>query len=381
MIPTVTICSENLIQEKKWVSQLSLALREFGGIQASCYCETLEYGQTLLIDASMKHLEQFIQKIDRQGKVIFLIVEERSGLPSLWIEGKVDDVLIVPFRALEVFSKLRHYEQILMWNEVAKLSESITGLFGQLREDFQLTERLQKRSQPKRFPRIKGFQVVSRYFSGTKPGGDYFDLAETQDKSHLSLILTHSTSYGLSSAVLTALMRVAMKLTLDRLGANGAVSDIVRRIYEELAVALNEKDQLSIFYGAIHRRERVLRFLNHGDALVYYAYSGQDFVRLPRQGKVLTQASLSLGSEVKMSLDDKGRLVLLSFGFVEAIGSEDKIHEILNEFREREPVDLLNELAFRTKSNLKGEDDLPAQDCTALVLDVDEQLICLTKQE
>jgi serine phosphatase RsbU (regulator of sigma subunit) len=378
----LTVCAENLSKESFWVEQLRKVLESFDEIRIDLASKSQDLGQAVFVDFSMKNVEKFIEKIDRKGRAIFLIISESNSLPILWKEGKVDDVVIAPFRTLEILSKLRYYDQILMWNEVAELNASISGVLKKLQEDLQLTERLQKENLPKRFPNIKGFKVASRYFAGGRPGGDYFDLAESKDKALLSLILTHSTSYGLSNAVLTALMRVTMKLTLEQMAEDGATAEVVRRIYDELTLTLGEKDQLSFFYGTIHRQDHSLRFLNLGNTQVYYAQAQGEFERLPQQGKAISKSARSFEKEAKIQLETDGRLVLLSYGFVEALGGEQPIRNILNRFREKDATDLLNELAFKMKSKLEEEDGgIPLQDCTTLILDVDNRVIRLTKQE
>src|SRR2546430_7658660 len=52
--------------------------------------------------------------------------------PKLWLEEKVDDVLVHPFRALDVLGKLRNYQQILKWDEVARLNSSFKEVLERL---------------------------------------------------------------------------------------------------------------------------------------------------------------------------------------------------------------------------------------------------------
>jgi hypothetical protein len=49
---------------------------------------------------------------------------------------------------------------------------------------------------------------------------------------------------------------------------------------------------------------------------------------------------------------------------------------LLETFKEREAKDLLNELAFGIKSRLANpKEDLPSQDCTGMVMDLDPKVI------
>ena len=71
-----------------------------------------------------------------------------------------------------------------------------------------------------------------------------------------------------------------------------------------------------------------------------------------------------------------GRVVILSDGFLESLGGTPEALLLLENFKERKGADLLNELAFGIKSRLSNpKEDLPAQDCTAMVLDLDPRVI------
>ena len=49
--------------------------------------------------------------------------------------------------------------------------------------------------------------------------------------------------------------------------------------------------------------------------------------------------------------------------------------EELAEFRKKEAADLLNEFVFQVKSKFTEPDDLPSQDCTGTVFDIDSKII------
>jgi len=381
----ITVCADNEKREKKIATELAVAFPSaIGKFEVNCGSDVRELGHAVFIDHSIKNLDRFLEKIDRRGRALFLIVEDNStnqvGLPPQLEDGRVDDVVISPFRPLELLSKIRQYEQILMWSEVAEINASISDLTVRLQEDLKLAERLQKSKIPKRFPNVKGFKVDSRYFAGLRPGGDFFDIAESKDKSHLSMILSHSTSYGLSSAVLTALMRVTLKLTLESIGKDGAISEVVRQVKDELSLTLREQDKLSLFYGTYHIRNRVLRYLNLGEALVFYANPEKSFESLPQHGRAISiDSPAEPRTESIIQLEPTGRLAFLSYGIVESLGGREKMHEILNRFRQIPPADLLNELSYRMKSKLT--EGMPSQDCTMMILDVDTHVLQMTRRE
>jgi serine phosphatase RsbU (regulator of sigma subunit) len=262
-----------------------------------------------------------------------------------------------------------------MWEEVSHLNASFSGLIERLQQDLKLAERLQKSKSPVRFPEVKGFKVTSRYLAGMKSGGDHLDLAESKTGSQLSLVLADSSSYGLSSSLLSVLMRVAMKLSQEEVRS---CEDTVRRIYEELLLMLNDKDKLSLFYGIVSRKDYCLRYVNLGTSCAFYAQPGQDFRSLPSQGAQITRASSGLPAQDfqrELPLDPNGRLALISDGFLEVMGGEAEVLKALNQYRDAESADFLNELVFQLKSKFNEPDDLPAQDCTAVLLDVDARIL------
>ena len=115
-----------------------------------------------------------------------------------------------------------------------------------------------------------------------------------------------------------------------------------------------------------------------GNSRAFHAPEGQPFRELARQGEPITRAKL-LGQPVEgeLQLHSNDRLVLLSDGFVDAAGGPEGALALLNQFRSKEALDAVNEFTFRVKQKFSSPDDLPAQDCSILVADVDVQTLRL----
>jgi serine phosphatase RsbU (regulator of sigma subunit) len=270
-----------------------------------------------------------------------------------------------------------------MMKEIHEINLTFSGLLEKLGEDLDLAERLQKARLPKRFPKLKGFRVSSRYLAGMKSGGDYFDLAESRDGKNLGIVLSHSSTYGLSSAFLSLLMRVAVKISAEQLGISGSVSLAIQKIHEELLLVLKEKDTLSLIYGSILRSERIFRYVNLGESLIFLSQSlDSEFEELPSHGPSFSKGLPSFtGEESVVQLDPDSRLVMISGGAVEGLGGKSVLLSLLNRFRKKEPADFLNEVGFQIKSKLQSDDDMPEKDCTAILVDADSRVFKLTKRE
>jgi hypothetical protein len=113
-----------------------------------------------------------------------------------------------------------------------------------------------------------------------------------------------------------------------------------------------------------------------GSSRAFYAPHDSGFSVLKFHEGPITQVSGSLAlQENEVLLAPKSRLVLVSDGFIEATGGDASMIQLLEKFREVQAKDLLNELAFRVKSQGQATEDMPAQDCTALVFDADPKLM------
>lgn len=374
MILKLTVMAESAETERELTRELAEAFGSSSEMEIRGFSEHRELGQIIFVDEALPGLSQRLEALDRKGRAIFLIMKDGNRIPAVLIDRKVDDVLVRPFRAVEALSKLSHYQQILMWDEVHRLNATFSDQIERLKEDVQLAESLQKSKLPVRFPEIKGFKVTSRYLAGMRSGGDHLDLAEARESNQLSIVLSDSSSYGLSSAVLSALMRVAVKLSS---GEARSAYETVKRVQEELAATLKEKDKLSLFYGILSRKDYRLKFLNLGTSSAYHAPVGRGFKHLEAQGGALTRdGGFPQLTESEIALQPEDRLVLVSDGFLDAVGGPERMTEFLDQYRKKEAADLLNDLVFKIKSKLSAE-DLPEQDCTAAVFDVDARLIKL----
>lgn len=335
-------------------------------------------GSILVLDSELPDLANLLATEERKGRSIWLRIPDGSELPEVFVSGKVDDLLIHPIRPLELLGKLKHHEHLRITEEVLSLQSALGKVMSNLKSDLGVLERLQKARLPVRFPDVKGFEIVSRYLAGEKSGGDYFDLAESEDGQQLAILVTDSSSYGLSSAVLSAVVRVVSRVSAEQVRS---VREMVRSFYEELLMPLGPQDRLSIFYGTLSRKDYILRYLTLGSVRVFYRGPQKNFVELPAQGGPLSQGSRNSLSgnaiqEGRLDWAPGGRLVILSDGFLEALGGSEQARELMERFKDRKGVDLLNELAYGIKSRLENpKEDLPAQDCTGMVMDLDGRVI------
>ena len=384
----LTIHAGTPAREEWWARKMLKALAGLDENAGEKYClesggaPDAEPGQVVFVEAAMKNLEKTLGVFKQDGRVIVLLSRDNKCATRAFRQPLADDVLVAPLRPLELVTKLKLYARLLAWSELKDLNASFAGILARFREDLALTERLQIGRLPVRFEKIPGFRVTSRYLAGVRPGGDYFDLAESRHGSQLSIVATDASTYGMSSAVLSALVSVSLKLTADEVRS---CVDTVRSIHREMIATLGEKDRLALFYATVSRKDYKMRYLNLGSFGVFHAPAGSGFRRLQPQGGPLARVSsmgLAQVKEVEVALNPDDRIVLLSDGYVEAIAGpgieqEASVLDLLNRFREKDPKELTNELTFLVKKTLLPEDELPNQDCTALIFDGESKIIRL----
>ena len=176
----LTVVASDARKEKKWVREIKTIL-DGTSISVIAASQEPDPGHIVFVDNGMKSRESYLKNLNRKGRAVFLVTDQKAPFPKAIDQGFADDVVVYPFRKLDVVGKVRSFHQILTWHELTELNHSFTEITEKLREDLSLAERLQKAGLPKRFPNIRGFQVSSRYLAGMKSGGDFFDLAESEE--------------------------------------------------------------------------------------------------------------------------------------------------------------------------------------------------------
>lgn len=382
----ISVLSENPAQEIALARELSAICPS--GVEAVSFQTEAKIGAIVLIDGTTdgvrisESVKKHVDQLDRRGRAIYLAVTDKLHSTPLLETGWVDDVLVFPFRRLELRSRLKTLQQILMWEEVHHLNASVSQAIEGLKEDLKLAERLQKRRLPTRFA-MKGFQIQNRYFAGMKSGGDFFDLAESSDGQTVNVVMTDASSYGLSSAILAVLTRLAARLTLEEKSSS---SKTVSVIYQDLIATLSEKDHLSLLFGRIDKRRMEFSYCSFGSISIFHAERDKPWKRLPATGTALKLSSTDAaiqGKETRVTLEPGDRLLCLSDGYSDAVGGDDVLEAFLSSQVQKDGAELLNEFTYQLKKKLPSTDPetepMPEQDCSAIWMEVEAKTIRLAR--
>jgi hypothetical protein len=367
------VLASNIQVEMQWVSEIKSFQRRGGNaIGNEVHSFHDQICTIVLVDTRRKGWQSIISDLDRDGKSILLVIEESEFVPSATDLELVDDVLVYPFRMAELLSKYRgHHERALQ----ADLIEETILAHGDLQAANEVLERIVHAKTPKRFEGIKGVQIMSRHMSGLKPGGDYFDVFESERKDFVNILLCDSSSYGLSSALLGMMLSSAARIASD---AKMSTADWIKAIYEELKTTLGEKEHLSIFFGRINRVDFSLHYQLFGSIEAFVVEKGGECHSLEKHGgRISAMNAPEEGFEKVIHLSPKDRIVLLSDGFVNGVGGEFYLQKVFHQKLEQEPFHLINELSYQIKSKLIPGETFPGEDCSAIVIDVESRVLRL----
>jgi hypothetical protein len=348
-----------------------------------------------LIDCALENLGGLIGKVDifllnDESAIRFLgtrseeawpsvvvTARESDPLPASFRQGLVEDLLVLPPRALDLERMVRTHELMKALHELEDSTHGTGELVRKLQEDIILAQKIQRRLIREKFAPLGPLSVKSKYWCGLKSGGDYFDVFELPGSTHAGLILADSSSYALSTSLIGCLVQFSIHLSGSDFTEPGRV---VEALFGKLREGMKEKDRLSLLYGFIDRKTYEFRFVSCGG--VYLAQRGRDGkVEWAARG---TNPPLALGAQVpetnSLHLQPGDRLLACTDGWGEAL--EEPVVGLMEGIlkQDSDSQDLMNELAFRLRRKLEKESDetdraegefpMPPQDCSVLLLDL-----------
>src|SRR6185437_8576348 len=116
---SLTVFAKNAETEEGIAAELKASVGALANLE---FLRAPELGQIVLVDEDYPALLEFLAEIerngDRRGRAVFLVLPDIGEAPEEFLSGRVDDVLVRPFRSLEILSKIRNCQHILMWDEI-----------------------------------------------------------------------------------------------------------------------------------------------------------------------------------------------------------------------------------------------------------------------
>jgi sigma-B regulation protein RsbU (phosphoserine phosphatase) len=267
--------------------------------------------------------------------------------------------------------QLRHAYLLSRFPEIINANKSLAALIESLEEDIKITRRIQKTLIPEKFRQPQGLKVTHKYLAGIKSGGDYLDFFEFDDKTHVGILMSDSSGYGLSSAFLSVILRLAMKLSKNE---TRSPSQTVMKIFEELQLTMKPKENLSVFYGILNLKTFELTYTSTGSIRLFHDNDEHEVKAAP-----LMKGQEPSLSDQQMYINPGERLVIVSDGFSSLFNKPQAFVDLLKRLHEEDAIALINELTFGIKKKFESEEDMPEQDCSVMVIDVEKRAMRLAR--
>ncbi len=308
---------------------------------------------------------------------LFVTADDGMGAPEAFQKGFADDLVVLPLRRLDLLRLVRLHHNLESLREMQIDGALIPRLIHRMEEDVRLAGKVQRILIRDRFPPIGHIPVTSKYWCGMRSGGDYFDLLDFPDGQHTGLLLTDSSSYGLSGKLLSALVHFTAHGTKESALRPAALIEILGAKLKE---DIKAEDKLSIFYGILNRKTMELTYVWAGTPQCRVSRTGNWVLLADGSRPPLSAGAWVVESAATFQLEAGDRFLLMSDGWAE--GANSSFEEVLGAVsKESDARDFVNEVSFRVKREISREDDeaMPPQDCSLVLLDIPKNTLRLAQ--
>ena len=251
----------------------------------------------------------------------------------------------------------------------------------QFREELKLAQTVQLGFLPSTFPRRDRVHFDKYYRTCEIVGGDLFDVFEI-DENHIGLYVADVSGHGVSAALISGQLKMAMTSARDARGGQGVnpvllePSRLLRHLHDVIEKDIPDYDYITMLYGVLDVDTNVLRMANAGHLypVCYVAVTGElQSWEIPSGGAIgLLPDPTFETSERQLVKGDT--LVLYTDGLTEAMNSaaEEFGHErflaALSATSGSGPCDIVQGVRAAVDNHLGGVE--ASDDFTLLVAEV-----------
>ncbi len=265
--------------------------------------------------------------------------------------------------------------------QLSSANKQLEKVIAQIGQELKMATQLQRHLSPTEIPPISGFEFSTKFNSGVKSGGDYFDIFELQDRMKFAILLSSASGYSLSALFLSVLIKIST--------AAGAQKDqpphvTMENLIRELQAQMGENDRISLFYAVVDKRTYEMSYCHVGSHEAYMQVTGRDSLEnLEACSGPISKNSKNQLHSMKMSLNPRDRLVICTEGVVKASNPKNQVWggESLRDAIRAAPRsgvhELRNEILFRLEKFTGNSES--EKDQTIIVTEVKDRVIKLAK--
>ena len=181
-----------------------------------------------------------------------------------------------------------------------------------LRHSLELAREVQQILLPRDNPGVTGLDVAGKSIYCDETGGDYYDFIEFEesDNQKLGVVVGDVAGHGVSSALLMATLRSALR---QRIASPGPISQVMADVNNQLVRDFAESGQFAtLFYLSIDTSSRVIEWVRAGhDPAIYYDPAADKFLELNGLGMALGVEKDSQYEENRQNDFPRGSIVVL----------------------------------------------------------------------
>lgn len=264
-------------------------------------------------------------------------------------------------------------------NQLKQANSQIEKMIAQLSHELKMAGQIQKLLSPTELPNISGFEISSKFISGTRSGGDYFDIFEHEDKMKFGVLVASASGYSLSALFLSILIKLASQVEAKK---GLPPNEFLKKLAAEMTPQMGPKDKTSVFYGVLDRRTYELEYCGMGPIDVYVQSHGQESLTHFEMGvEPLSTQSTPPSESLKFAINAKDRLIICTEGIAKSYNDEnqtwggDGLRNAIRGAPKTGVHELRNEILFQNQK-FSGLTE-PVRDQTVLVIEAKDHVIKL----
>ncbi|HEQ71411.1 MAG TPA: serine/threonine-protein phosphatase [Spirochaetia bacterium] len=187
-----------------------------------------------------------------------------------------------------------------------------------IKEELALANIIQNSFLPKQFPIDFPISFSHKYIPHEYIGGDFFDVLQIDD-AHLGVLIADVSGHGVSSALITAMLKSSFSHA-----ARGCLSPsaVLSTVNKEFTKVMRTEQFITAFYAIIDTESLTVRFANagHPHQFILRAEGGCDVVGA--NGFFLGMFEHTIYEEAETPLSAGDRLVFFTDGIIECPNAE-----------------------------------------------------------
>jgi len=235
---------------------------------------------------------------------------------------------------LESFDTLNENLNFVMLKSLKKLEEIKT---------------LHKQIVPIRYEQIKGVHFTSKYYAGLSSGSEFLDIINKKNRT--ILVLTSSSSYTVTSFMLTKFTKLRLEKNISQDNLENFIIELFNKLDQE-PIPTNGKNRLEVLLLDFDYKNMLVSGYNIGDSKLISSNIDLTFNNLEFDKESISSHSF------KFDLTRGDQLLILSPGF--SLNSKGIIDgqsqgKYIRSLMKNDSYEILNELFFQIKKDLDDE--------------------------